>query len=198
MKREVVIATKNAGKVKDFQQLFAPLDWEVRSLLDFPEIPEIIEDGHSFRENAAKKAEAIAAAFGKTVLADDSGLVVDALDGRPGIYSARYAGPDKDDQANNEKVLAELQGVPQEERTARFVCVIAVASPNKVTRYYEGFCEGEIALRPSGENGFGYDPIFYVPELKKTMAELSPQEKNRVSHRAEAMKQLTANQSDWE
>ncbi len=196
-KRVVIIATQNEGKVNEFKQLFAEAGWTVRSLLDYPHMPDIVEDGNTFAENAAKKAETIAKAFKQMVIADDSGLVVDALDGRPGIYSARYAGEKKNDLANMEKVLKELKDIPAEDRTARFVCTIAVARPNMPTLYYEGVCEGVISREAIGCYGFGYDPIFFVPELGKTMAELSPQEKNRISHRSKALKQLFANEAEW-
>lgn len=197
MKKEVIIATKNKGKVKEFEQLFAKVGWTVRSLLDYPDIPDVIEDGQTFAENAAKKAETISNAFDQMVIADDSGLMVDALDGRPGIYSARYAGSDKSDAANNEKVLLELQDVPNGERTARFVCTIAVARPNAKTIFYEGTCEGVIAREKAGANGFGYDPIFFIPELGKTMAQLTSKEKNERSHRSMAINKLFANQAEW-
>jgi XTP/dITP diphosphohydrolase len=196
-KKEMVIATQNKGKISEFKQMFGEKGWEVRSLLDYPELPDIEEDGETFAENAAKKAETLAKHLDRLVIADDSGLVIDALDGRPGVYSARYAGESKDDAANTEKVLKELVDVPSEDRTARFVCLIAVAKPNGQTRFYEGTCDGYIATEASGSNGFGYDPIFYVPELSKTMAQLTAQEKNNISHRANAIKELLSRQEEW-
>ncbi|MDT8859478.1 XTP/dITP diphosphatase [Alkalihalobacillus sp. MEB130] len=193
--KEIVIATKNKGKIAEFKQM---LDgWEVRSLLDYPDIPDIEEDGDTFSKNAAKKAETLATYLNQMVVADDSGLEVDALDGRPGVYSARYAGSDKSDAANMGKVLTEMLDVPSEDRTARFICVMAVASPKKETRFYEGSCEGMIALEERGTNGFGYDPIFYVPELEKTMAQLTAEQKNERSHRANALHQLLAHKEEW-
>jgi XTP/dITP diphosphohydrolase len=188
--KEVIIATKNAGKAKEFQSLFAEKGIEVKSLLDFDHVPDIAETGKTFAENAVLKAEAIANYFNKIVIADDSGLAVDVLDGKPGVYSARYAGEQKNDQANMEKVLAELKGIPFEQRTARFHCALAVAIPQGRTVVVEGTCEGYITEEPRGTNGFGYDPIFYVPDQQKTMAELSKEEKNKISHRANALKEL--------
>ncbi len=193
----MVIATKNKGKITEFQQMFAKEGWEVRSLLDYPDLPDIVEDGETFAENAAKKAETLANYLNQMVIADDSGLVVDALDGRPGVYSARYAGEDKSDAANSEKVLNELVDVPGDDRTARFICLLAVAKPNQETFFYEGTCEGYIAMSAAGSNGFGYDPIFYLPELDKTMAQLMAEQKNERSHRAKALKQLLEKQKEW-
>lgn len=187
---ELLIATKNPGKVKEFEQLFAQKGFKVRSLLDYPEIEDVEETGTTFAENAAIKAESISNIFNVPVIADDSGLIVDQLNGRPGVYSARYAGEEKNDQANLEKVLDELDGVPVDRRTARFHCALALAIPNQTTIIVEGSCEGVITEEPTGENGFGYDPIFYVPEKKRTMAELSKEEKNKVSHRAVALKKM--------
>ncbi|WP_284139755.1 XTP/dITP diphosphatase [Virgibacillus sp. LDC-1] len=189
----VVIATKNKGKVMEFNQFFSEYGIDVKSLLDMPSVPDIAETGSTFQENAALKAEEIAAKLGQAVLADDSGLIIDALDGRPGIFSARYAGEPKNDQANLEKVLKELEGVSLEKRTARFICVLAISVPGKQTVFRTGYCEGKIALAPQGENGFGYDPIFIPDGYEKTMAELSPEEKNSISHRKNAIDQL----EDW-
>jgi XTP/dITP diphosphohydrolase len=188
--KEVIIATKNAGKVKEFQTLFAEKGLTVKSLLDVENAPDVEETGETFAENAILKAETIANYLNKVVIADDSGLAVDALGGKPGVYSARYAGEHKNDKENMAKVLEELKGVPFEQRTARFHCALAVAIPNQRTVVVEGTCEGYIAEAPTGTNGFGYDPIFYVPEQQKTMAELSKEEKNKISHRANALKKL--------
>ncbi|KAB8134695.1 XTP/dITP diphosphatase [Gracilibacillus oryzae] len=189
--KEIIIATKNRGKVKDFDTLFAPLNIKVTSLLDLPEeIEDIEETGTTFEENAAIKAEAICEKFRVPVIADDSGLVVDALNGAPGVYSARYAGEQKDDQANLQKVLKGLEDVAQEKRIARFVCVLAVAKPGEVTVFKRGECEGTIGKEPAGEFGFGYDPIFYPTGSKRTMAQMTPEEKNQISHRRKALDQL--------
>ena len=187
---EVIIATKNPGKAKEFEYIFAPRGISVRTLLDFPEIPDIEETGTSFEENAILKAEAVSRVLNKMVLADDSGLMVDALEGRPGIFSARYAGESKNDEDNIDKVLSELTDVPEEQRTARFYCALAVAVPNHETLTVAGTCEGRILKERRGTHGFGYDPVFYVPEKGRTMAELTSYEKNKISHRANALKKL--------
>lgn len=189
--KEVIIATKNPGKAREFEHIFAPRGIAVRTLLDFPEIEDVEETGSSFEENATLKAEAVSQQLNKMVIGDDSGLIVDALDGRPGIYSARYAGEEpKNDQKNLEKVLFELQGVPEDDRTARFYCALAVAVPGKETITVAGICKGRILEEQRGTNGFGYDPVFYVPEKGRAMAELSSDEKNKISHRANALKKL--------
>jgi XTP/dITP diphosphohydrolase len=188
--REIIIATKNAGKVKDFETLFSPKGFKVKSLLDFPEIEDVEETGVTFAENATLKAEAISSALNKPVIADDSGLAIDALNGEPGVYSARYAGENKDDNANIEKVLQKLNDVPFEKRTARFHCALAIAVPGKRTEIVEGTCEGHILEEKRGENGFGYDPIFFVEKWRCSMAELTKEQKNQISHRANALKRL--------
>ncbi|MFZ4450587.1 XTP/dITP diphosphatase [Salibacterium aidingense] len=186
--KTIIIATKNQGKVKEFKNLFGT-EVEVKSLLDI-NMEDIPETGDTFEENAVLKAEAITDALQVPAIADDSGLEVDALNGRPGVYSARYAGEDKNDDANTAKLLAELDGVPKEERSARFVCVIAAAAPDTSTETFRGTCEGQIALAKAGKGGFGYDPVFYVPEQGATMAELPPEEKNAISHRYHALEKL--------
>lgn len=185
-----MIATKNAGKVADFETILAPKGVKVKSLFDFPHLVPPEETGETFEENALIKAKGIASDLQTVVIADDSGLVIDALDGRPGVYSARYAGDDKDDQANIDRVLKEMNGVPEEERQAKFVSVLAVAFPDGRSEVFYGECPGVITRAPQGEHGFGYDPIFYVPEKGKTMAELPKEEKNTLSHRAKAMAKL--------
>ncbi|TYR82807.1 XTP/dITP diphosphatase [Priestia megaterium] len=188
--REIIIATKNVGKVKDFEALFAPKGFEVKSLLDFPALEDVEETGTTFAENATIKAETISKKLNKIVIADDSGLAIDALNGEPGVYSARYAGEDKDDDANIDKVLTKLQGVPFKQRTGRFHCALAIAVPNEQTIVVEGTCEGYILTERRGENGFGYDPIFFVEQWNRSMAELSKAEKNKISHRAHALRKL--------
>ena len=188
--KEVIIATKNPGKAREFEHIFASRGIEVRTLLDFPEIPDVDETGTTFEENAILKAEAVSQELGKMVIGDDSGLMVDALEGRPGIYSARYAGEPKNDQNNTNKVLSELKGLPDEKRSARFYCALAVAVPGQETITVSGTCEGRILEEQRGTNGFGYDPVFYVPEKGLAMAELSSEEKNKISHRANALKKL--------
>ncbi|WP_163653620.1 XTP/dITP diphosphatase [Listeria sp. PSOL-1] len=191
--KKLVIATHNRGKAREFEAMLAKYQVEVLTLADFPDIKEIEETGTTFAENAALKAETVAKKLGTTVIADDSGLIVDALHGAPGVYSARYAGFDHNDAKNNEKLLAELKGIPKEKRTARFHTTLAVSSPRTTTDFYTGECSGLIAEKPSGENGFGYDPLFYVPEKGTTMANLPSEEKNKISHRANALKELAKN-----
>ena len=187
---EILIATNNAGKVKDFVSLLKPFGITVLSLNDSKEAIDVEETGATFEENAILKAETVAKLLGKVVIADDSGLEIDALNGAPGVYSARFAGPGKSDKENIDKVLRQLSSAPKNERTARFRCVLAVAGPGMKTETFSGSCEGLIHPEPIGENGFGYDPIFYVPEKKRTMAELSPEEKNGISHRGAALVKL--------
>lgn len=187
--KEILIATKNRGKAHEFIKLFGSYDIHVKTLLDLKkEIPDIEETGTTFKENARIKAETIASLLGETVLADDSGLVVDALDGRPGVYSARFAGEPTDDSRNNEKLLTKLKG--SENRSARFVCVLACVFPNGKTLFAQGICEGEIAEHSAGVNGFGYDPLFIPKGYNQTMAQLPADEKNQISHRYHALKQL--------
>lgn len=187
--KQVVIATKNKGKAKDFEALFTPLGYEVVTMFEVAPDLEIEETGTTFEENAILKAETLSEQLGKLVIADDSGLAVDALGGEPGVYSARYAG-DHDDEANIVKVLEKLQGVPDEKRTARFCCALAIAGPNMDTYTVFGTCEGVILHEKRGTNGFGYDPIFFVPELGRAMAELTPEEKGAISHRGNAIRKL--------
>jgi len=189
-KIEVVIATRNSGKLREIRAILAPLELKILSLRDFPEIPEIIEDGQTFEENAVKKAAAVARQTGRMAIADDSGLAVDALQGRPGVFSSRYAGERATDAERYQKLLKEMTGTPQGKRGASFICAIAVASPKGKTESVEGQCRGEIAFAPKGSHGFGYDPVFYLPERGKTMAELEPEVKNRISHRAQALEKL--------
>ena len=189
--KQVVIATKNKGKAKDFEALFTPLGFEVVTMFDVAPDMEIEETGTTFEENAVLKAETLAKALNMIVIADDSGLVVDALDGAPGVYSARYAG-DHDDEANIVKVLENLADVPEEKRTARFMCALAIAGPKIDTTTVFGTCEGIILEEKRGTNGFGYDPIFFVPEQGRAMAELTPEEKGAISHRGNAIRKLAA------
>ncbi|MCY8423491.1 XTP/dITP diphosphatase [Bacillus vallismortis] len=189
--KEAIIATHNPGKVKEFKEILEPKGYDVKSLADIGYTEEIEETGHTFEENAVLKAEAVAKAVNKMVIADDSGLSIDNLGGSPGVYSARYAGEQKDDQANIVKVLGELKGIEKEQRTARFRCALAVSIPGEETKTVEGHVEGYIAEEPRGEYGFGYDPIFIVKDKDKTMAELTSDEKNKISHRADALKKLS-------
>ncbi len=193
--KDILIATKNKGKAKDFESIFGPLGYTVKTLDDVASHLDVEETGSTFEENAILKAEALANELNTIVIADDSGLEVDALNGEPGIYSARYAGEAKSDDANIDKLLANLEGVPAEDRTARFVCAIALAQPGKETVTYRGTCEGVIAKERRGEYGFGYDPIFFVPAQNKMMAELTPEQKSAISHRGAAIQKLRA---DWD
>ena len=196
----LIVATKNKGKVREFQHAFAPLGLTVKSMFDYPELPDVVEDGSTFAENALKKAKTVAEALGFPVLADDSGLCVDALDGRPGVYSARYAGEHANDAENNLKLLSELEELTLGEdtgqpllSTARFVCALSLYDPaigRELTA--EGSVEGWITSEPSGAGGFGYDPLFYLPDYGKTMAELTLEDKQSISHRGTALRLLTA------
>src|SRR5574341_1302997 len=189
--KTVVIATQNEKKRAEIKEILKDAPGILlRGIEDFPFLPEIKEDGNTFRENAIKKATILAKACNTWTMADDSGLEIDALKGRPGIYSARYAGPDATDKNNIEKVLSELRGIPKERRTARFICSVSLASPNQLFFVVEGYCDGFITNEPRGTNGFGYDPIFCVPDYNKTLAELNPPIKNRISHRARALEQF--------
>lgn len=196
-KDEILIATNNAGKAKEFEALFAKKGFKVKTLRDFPEIPEVEETGVTFEENARLKAETIARRLNMLVLADDSGLKVDALDGAPGVFSARYAGEFKSDAANNAKLMHELTGVSKEERTAQFHCILALALPGKDSLVVEGEVEGIILTIPKGDNGFGYDPLFFVESKGKTMAELTQEDKNTLSHRAVALEKLDKVWDKW-
>jgi len=185
---KLLVATGNMGKLKEYQELLSDLDVEWVSLKDVGlGDMDVDETGSTFTENAILKAESYSQAANLITLADDSGLVVDALDGRPGIYSARYGAPAaKTDQDRYQKLLGELDGIAVAQRTARFVCVVAIAIPNHVTHTVEGLFEGHIATAPLGEHGFGYDPIFELPD-GRTLAQLPPAEKHRISHRGLAL-----------
>lgn len=184
----IVLATRNTNKVKEFREILKDFKIELRSLDDFGPIPEAIEDGETFDDNAYKKALHTAKVLGIPAIADDSGLSVEALDGRPGVYSARYAGPEASDKQNCDKLLSELAG--KTNRRAQFHCVISIAVPSGPALTYEGSCDGVILEERRGSSGFGYDPLFYFEELGKTFAELSMAEKNSVSHRGKALNDL--------
>ena len=195
--KTIIIATSNEGKAKEFEQLFASFGYFIKTLNDFPEIGDVPETGTTFSENALQKATEISKKLATIVLADDSGLDVDALDGRPGVYSARFAGEHGNDQKNNEKLLNELKEVPKEDRKANFHCSLVLVGPNKEPLFVEGNVDGFILFEPKGTNGFGYDPLFYVPELDKSMGELTSEEKNKMSHRAKAIEQLKEHLPQW-
>lgn len=195
--KTIMIATGNMGKAKEFEKMFAKAGYQIKTMNDFPELPEVQETGQTFEENARLKAETIANILQCPVLADDSGLTVDALGGMPGIYSARFAGEQKSDASNNAKLLHELTDVADENRTAQFHCTLVFAAPQKESLVVEGIWNGRIARIPRGENGFGYDPLFIVDGLEKTSAELTPEEKNEISHRGQAMKKLDGLWQAW-
>lgn len=188
MKQIIVLATTNKGKKRELTKLLEGFPVEIRSLEDFGPIPEVIEDGQTFDDNAYKKASFTARVLGHPAMADDSGLCVEALGGAPGVFSARYAGEKATDAQNVEKMLNDLKG--GKNRKAAFKCVISIAVPTGAALTYEGECKGIIIDEPAGENGFGYDPVFYYPEFKKTFAQLSMDEKAGVSHRGKALKEV--------
>ena len=190
MIRELVLATRNRHKVIELVALLGDLDIKIRTLDEFPGAPEVVEDGDTCEANAVKKARAIADFTGLPAVADDTGLEVDALGGRPGVYAARYAGEDATYEDNCQKLLRELMGVPRERRTARFLTVAALALPSDGVRVAQGTLDGVITEEASGTSGFGYDPVFLIPELGKTLAQLSADQKNTISHRAKAFAKM--------
>ncbi|MGP4071357.1 XTP/dITP diphosphatase [Piscibacillus sp. B03] len=184
--KQIYVATTNKGKIKEFQDMFSSLDIEMVSLMDaFDDVEDVEETGTTFEENARLKADTYSKTYNIPVMADDSGLAVDALNGDPGIYSARYAGLEKNDTQNIEKLLKNLKGI--QNRDAAFVSVIAYADPGKETIVAEGRCEGQITKEPQGTQGFGYDPVFIPKGYQQTMAELGPEVKNKISHRKRAL-----------
>ena len=185
-----MIATRNKGKIREIREALNGLGLRIYALSDFSDVPEIEEDGKSFAENALKKVRFYSKYFGKLTIADDSGLEVDSLKGLPGIYSARYAGEGASSRVNNQKLLREMQGVPISKRGARFKCIIAIESPDGKEAIAEGSCKGSIGFREKGRRGFGYDPLFILPRCGKTMAELSLEEKNKISHRGKALRKI--------
>jgi XTP/dITP diphosphohydrolase len=194
--KEILVATTNPGKVRELRAMLGTaVQW--KTLADFPDLGDVEEDGATFEENARKKASEYARATGLWTLADDSGLVVDALDGAPGVKSARFSGPfpagtDRKtiDRQNIARLLKLLEGVPKERRTARFVCCVCLMESGKVLAEARGTVEGVIIDKPLGDNGFGYDPVFFVPSLGKTVAQLSDEQKNTISHRGNAIRKL--------
>ena len=197
MKR-ILIATSNPGKLRDFAGAAAVHGIQVAGIPNFSSLPLVVEDGQTFEDNARKKAEEYSGyVLGEIVLADDSGIEIDALNGAPGVHSARYAAQvphladaNTDDELNNARVLRELKGIPVEKRTGRFVCVLAAARDRKTLATFRGTAEGIILDAPRGTNGFGYDPLFYFPQIKKAFAELSAEEKSKYSHRGAAFRQF--------
>ena len=187
-KQWLVLATRNPGKTREIWELLKDFPVEIKNLDDFGPIPDVEEDGDTFDDNAFKKASFTAKVLGLPALADDSGLEVEALEGAPGVRSARYAGPSATDQENNDKLLKEMKG--KANRRAAFMCVISIAVPSGVALTYEARCEGLIAETPAGDNGFGYDPVFFYPPMNRTFAQLSAEEKNQVSHRGKALAEM--------
>ncbi len=184
----LVIATQNKNKLKEFREILKDLEIEVRSLDDFGPTPPVIEDGDTFEANSYKKALHTAKVLGLPAIADDSGLVVEALNGEPGVYSARYSGENATDEENLQKLLSELKGI--DNRRAHFQCVLSIAVPSGPALTYEGKCSGVIIDEQRGHNGFGYDPVFYFEEFGKTFAELTMEEKNKISHRGKALNEV--------
>ncbi len=188
MIKEIVLATKNTDKIREIKEVFKELDIKILTFNDFPEIPEVEEKGKTLKENALIKANFWANFTGKWALSDDTGLEVDFLGGKPGVFSSRFAGKNSTYEENWKKLLKIMEGVPKEKRKARFRCVIAIVSPENKEYTVEGITEGYITSEPRGENGFGYDPVFYVPSKKKTFAEMSIKEKEKISHRGKALR----------
>ena len=187
----LVLASRNRKKSEEIGELLAPHGIEAVSVVQFPDAPEVVEDGQSFGENAVKKASGTAKVLSRWVLGEDSGLRVDALNGAPGIYSARYSGDDATDEKNNQKLVDQLHGIPDEKRTAQYVCHVALADPTgRIRLQVEATCRGRITDKPRGNNGFGYDPYFLIPEYHRTFGELSPLVKQRLSHRSRAFAQF--------
>lgn len=187
---KLLVATGNAGKLREIRHLLADTEIEIIGLNQFENVPEVVEDGATFTANARKKAIEMARFTGLLTLADDSGLVVESLNGDPGVFSARYAGEQGDDLANNAKLLKEMESIPDEKRQAAFCCVMALSQPDGVCQTFEGRISGLIMRAERGQGGFGYDPLFMVPEYGKTTAELPLDIKNRISHRGTALRQV--------
>lgn len=186
----MVLATRNPDKARELAALLKDSGIRIRTLAEFPDAPEVVEDGETCEANAIKKAVTIARATGLPAAADDTGLMVEALGGRPGVHAARYAGEGATYESNCTKLLHELAGVPRERRGARFITVAVVADPKGAVEVVQGILDGLITEAPAGAKGFGYDPVFFVPELGKTLAQLTPEEKNRISHRARAFAKI--------
>lgn len=188
--KKIIFATGNAGKMKEIREILKDLDAEVLSMKEAGVEAEIVEDGKTFEENALIKAKTVCKLTGEIALADDSGLEIDYLNKEPGIYSARYMGEDTSYRIKNANLIERLEGVPDEKRTARFVCAIAAAFPDGTVKTVRGTMEGRIGYEETGENGFGYDPIFYLPEYGCSSAEISMEEKNKISHRGKALRAI--------
>ena len=194
---DIVLATRNEGKVREIRDILKEVKVKFLSMKDFPLLPILKEEGASFIENALSKAREAAKLTGKVALADDSGLEVEVLGGAPGIHSAYFAGRKRDDEKNNCRLLKLLENVPQAERKAHFKCAAVLAHPDGEAKFVEEKCSGLIAFEPKGENGFGYDPLFIVPEYNLTFAELSQEIKNKISHRAKAFRKIRHTIEEW-
>lgn len=190
--QELLVATRNKKKLEEIKDLLKDLNLKITSLVDYPDLPIIEEDGKTFSANALKKAATIALYTKRLTLGEDSGLQVKALKNEPGIYSARFAGPDATDEKNNTKLLKLLQNVPFKKRQARYCCCAALVDGERIVEVVSGSCGGLISLKPKGKNGFGYDPLFLIPRYGKTFGELSPEVKSRISHRSRALKKIKA------
>lgn len=191
--KELIVASRNKGKIKEIKELLAGLPYKVTSLLEHPDLPEVVEDGKTYRENALKKAVTIAKITGKMTMSDDSGIEVKALEWKPGIYSARFAGEGASEDAKNAKIFNMLKGVPLSKRQCRYRCVIAlVDGKGREIGVVQGICSGLVAAKNRGTNGFGFDPLFIVPRYNKTFGELDESVKARISHRARALKKFKA------
>ncbi len=188
--KKLVFATGNMDKLREIKAILSGMDYEILSMKEAGVDVDIVEDGKTFEENALIKARAVSKASGALAMADDSGLVIDALNGEPGIYSARYMGEDTSYDIKNQNLIDRLEGVPDEERTARFVCAMAAVFPDGTEKTFVKAMEGRIGYKIAGANGFGYDPIFFLPQYGKTSAEISPEEKNAISHRGQALRAM--------
>jgi XTP/dITP diphosphohydrolase len=188
--RELIIASRNRHKIEEIKSILEGIPFAISSLESYPKIPEVQEIGSTYEENALLKAVQVAKATGRLALGDDTGLEVESLDGQPGLYSARFAGEGVTYRENNERLLRLLSNIPPSRRQAIFRCVMALATPSGKTHVVEGVVQGTIALKEQGDRGFGYDPLFIYPDLQKTFAEMTPEEKNKVSHRARALQQI--------
>ena len=191
--KELIVASRNKGKVKEIKELLLGLPYHVTSLLDYPQIPEIIEDGKTYRANALKKAREVALATGRMTMSDDSGIEVKALDNAPGIYSARFAGEGASEKARNRKLFKMLEGIPSHKRQARYRCVVAlVNAKGQELGVVQGTCSGFVTTKELGHNGFGFDPLFLLKRYNKTFGQLPPELKAKISHRARALKKFRA------
>ena len=188
--KELLVATRNKGKIREIRDLLKDFDFKITSLDDYPDLPQIVEDGRTFASNALKKAATISQFTKTLVMGEDSGLEVRALENHPGVHSARYSGENASDRRNNTKLLRELRGVPLAQRQARYRCFVALTDAKGIVAVVNSSCSGLIARRSSGTNGFGYDPLFYLPKYQKTFGELDPVIKSRISHRARAMRKI--------